>query len=215
MATHSSVFAWIIPGTEEPGGLPSMGLHRVRHDWSNLAAAAAVCLASLPLACLGRKDFTGQGSSCQPSLFWPHHAACGILVPQPGIQPIPLALGVQSLNHWTARTAREVPPLSFLNSASASSLRATCGLKVKVLIAPLCLTLCDPMDCSPPSSSVHGILQARILEWVAIPFSRGSSWFRDGTQVSCLAGIFFSVWATREALWIRKAPAKTWAWLVC
>ena len=38
-----------------------------------------------------------------------------------------------------------------------------------------CLTLCDPMDCSPPGSSVHGILQARILEWVAMPFSRGSS----------------------------------------
>ena len=42
----------------------------------------------------------------------------------------------------------------------------------KVLVAPLCLTLCNPMDCSPPSSSVQGILQARILEWVAIPFSR-------------------------------------------
>ena len=43
------------------------------------------------------------------------------------------------------------------------------------LVTKLCLTLCDPMDCSPPGSSVHGILQARILEWVAIPFSRGSS----------------------------------------
>ena len=48
-------------------------------------------------------------------------------------------------------------------------------------------TLCDPMDCSPPGSSVHGILQARILEWVAIPFSRGSSTPRDQTQVSCIA----------------------------
>ena len=50
-----------------------------------------------------------------------------------------------------------------------------CGasLKVKVFIAYWCLTPCDPMDCSPPGSSVHGILQARILEWVAIPFSRG------------------------------------------
>ena len=48
--------------------------------------------------------------------------------------------------------------------------------KVKVLAAQLCLTLCDPMDCSPPGSSVHGILQARILEWVDIPFSRGSPW---------------------------------------
>jgi len=48
-------------------------------------------------------------------------------------------------------------------------------------------TLYDPTDCSPPGSSVHGILQERILEWVAIPFSRGSSQPRDGTQVSCAA----------------------------
>ena len=44
-----------------------------------------------------------------------------------------------------------------------------------VIVAQLCWTLCDPVDCSPPGSSVHGILQARILEWVAVPFSRGSS----------------------------------------
>ena len=47
-----------------------------------------------------------------------------------------------------------------------------------------CLTLCDLMDCSPPSSSIHGTLLARIMEWVAIPFSRGSSQPRDRTQVS-------------------------------
>ena len=47
-------------------------------------------------------------------------------------------------------------------------------VEVKVLVAQLCLTLCDPMDCSPPGSSVHGILQARILEWIAILFSPGS-----------------------------------------
>ena len=62
-----------------------------------------------------------------------------------------------------------------------------------------CLTLCDPVDCSTPGSSVHGILQARILEWVAISFSRGSPWPRDRTQVSCIAGRFFTLWATREA----------------
>ena len=58
-----------------------------------------------------------------------------------------------------------------------------------------CLTLCDPMDCSPPGSSVHGILQARTLEWVAIPFSRGSSQPRDRTQISfssCTASRFFT-----------------------
>ena len=54
------------------------------------------------------------------------------------------------------------------------------------LIAQSCLNLCDPKDCSPPSPSIHGILQARILEWVAIPFSRGSSRPRDQTCVSCI-----------------------------
>ena len=60
-----------------------------------------------------------------------------------------------------------------------------------VLSCLLCLTLCNPMDCSPPGFSLHGILQARILEWVAIPFSRGSSRPRDQTQFSCIAGKFF------------------------
>ena len=64
----------------------------------------------------------------------------------------------------------------------------------------VCPTLCDPVDCSPPGSSVHGIFQARVLEWIAISFSRGSSWPRDWTQVSCTAGRYFSIWATREAL---------------
>ena len=58
-------------------------------------------------------------------------------------------------------------------------------------------TLCDSMDCSPPGSSVHGILWARILEWVAIPFSRGSSWPWDPPQLFHIAGRFFTVWATR------------------
>ena len=57
-----------------------------------------------------------------------------------------------------------------------------------------------PVDCSPPSSSVHGSLQARILEWVAISFSRGSSRPRDWTQVSHIAGRRFNLCATREAL---------------
>ena len=69
-------------------------------------------------------------------------------------------------------------------------------MKVKVSVAQSWPTLFDPMDCSPPGSSVHGILQARILEWVAIPFSRGSSWLRDRTCVSCIAGRFFTICAT-------------------
>ena len=69
----------------------------------------------------------------------------------------------------------------------------------EVKVTQSCPTLCNLMDCSLPDSSVHGILQARILEWLAVPFSRGSSQSRDQTQVSCTAGGFFTIWATREA----------------
>ena len=62
---------------------------------------------------------------------------------------------------------------------------------VLCLVAQSCPTLCHPMDCSPPGSSVHGILQARILEWVAMPSSGGSSQRRDQTQAFCTAGRFF------------------------
>ena len=72
------------------------------------------------------------------------------------------------------------------------------GGKKCVLVVQLCPTLWDPMDCSPPGSSVHRLLQARILEWVAIPFRRGSSPPRERTWVSCIAGRFFTVWAMRE-----------------
>ena len=67
------------------------------------------------------------------------------------------------------------------------------------MVAQLYPTLCDPMDSSLPDFSVYGIFQARILEWVAYPFSRVSSWTRDRTQVSYIAGGCFTIWATREA----------------
>ena len=67
---------------------------------------------------------------------------------------------------------------------------------------------CDPISCSPPGSSVHGISQTRILEWVAISFSRGSFWPRDWTRVSWTAGGFYTDLATREAYPIKIWPAK-------
>ena len=68
-----------------------------------------------------------------------------------------------------------------------------------VWVAQSCLTLCKPMDDSPPGSSVHGILQAWILEWIAIPFSSGPSRPRDQTPVFRIAGRFFTFWATKES----------------
>ena len=73
--------------------------------------------------------------------------------------------------------------------------------EVKVIVAQLCQILCNPMDCSPPGSSVHRTSQARRLEWIAIACSRGSSQPRDRTQVSGTSYItsgFFTIWATRE-----------------
>ena len=67
-------------------------------------------------------------------------------------------------------------------------------------------TLYDPMDCSLQGFSVHGIFQASILEWIAISFSKGSSWPRDRTWVSCPAGRFFTNWATREYCPLKSVP---------
>ena len=68
------------------------------------------------------------------------------------------------------------------------------GKERKMEVVQSCLTLCDPVDCSLPGFSIHGILQARILEWVVISFSRGSSRLRDRTPVSCIAGRCFTLW---------------------
>ena len=70
-----------------------------------------------------------------------------------------------------------------------------------------CVRLWDPVDCSPPGCSVHGILQARMLEWVAMPSSRGSSQSKDWMQVSCTSGGFFTIWTTREAQLILYLPS--------
>ena len=66
-------------------------------------------------------------------------------------------------------------------------------IKMEVLVAQSCLTRCSPTDCSLPGSSPHGILQARLLEWVIIPSSRGSSQPRDQIPVSCIVGRFFNL----------------------
>ena len=83
------------------------------------------------------------------------------------------------------------------------------GLRVHT---QLYVSLCHPMDYSPPVSSVHGILWARILEWVANPFSRGSFRPRDQTRISYIAGRFFTSWATQEAhsRVSSKLPLRDW-----
>ena len=83
---------------------------------------------------------------------------------------------------------------------------------VVCLLAQSCVTLCDPMDCSQPGTYVHGILQAIILERVSISFSRGTSWPRDWTCVSCIAGRFFTCWAFREVHCFKGLAQKGEIW---
>ena len=79
-----------------------------------------------------------------------------------------------------------------------------------MLVTQLSLTLCGPMDYSLPDSSGHEILQARLLEWVAISFSNRSSQPRDQTQVSCIAGRFFTIWAMEYSK--KKRYIYTYGW---
>ena len=87
--------------------------------------------------------------------------------------------------------------------ATQDGIRVIILNEVKVLVARSCLTLCNPIVWSLPGSSAHGIFQARILEWVIIPFSRGSSCPRDQTQVFHTAGRFSTIWSSR----------KIWGWV--
>ena len=161
MATHCSVLAWRIPGTGEPGGLPSLGSHRVGHDWSDLAAAAAV--------------FSTE--QIQRWLHW-----------------VPVFNGKPDFLHCQSPSIRWelwfLPHLCYKVQFSLSCV----WLRTK-----LCLTLCNPMDSSPLVSSAYGIFQARILEWVVISFSKGSSPPRDQIWVSWTTGRFFTHWAIRDA----------------
>ena len=213
MATHSSVLAWRIPGMGEPGGLPSMGSHRVGHDWSDLAAAAAAAAAASNLDnwifTLTILNYQARWSSLPDSrwaklysrnlgpLELPAPVPTGILSQRHSVLPL-ASLSDLLLAQWILSN------LLLWDDWKSSTYFSTWNSFVRV--AQSSPTLCDPMDCSLPGSSVHGILQTRILEWVAISFSRGSSQPRDQSQVSCIEGRCFNLWATREAL-LSETPA--------
>ena len=107
-------------------------------------------------------------------------------LPDPGIKPTSLKSPALAGRFFTTNTTWEALPGHQPNNPYIS----VQNRKQK---------LCGPMDCGPPGSSVHGILQARTLEWVAISFSRGSSRPRDRTWVSCIASRLFTNCATRKA----------------
>ena len=153
-----------------------------------------------------------ENHACHTKRLWcqrfleplnPIHGSPGLLDPSSRTSvPIRLILETPSLKRlmeclhlcpWEPRTSWVPFPGVFLRLSREKN--DWKWEKKQMLVNQLCLTLGDFMDCSPPGSSVHGIFQAGILEWVAIPFSRGSFQPRDQTQVSCTPDRFFTVWA--------------------
>ena len=167
MAPHSGTPAWKIPWMEEPGRLQSMGSRRVRHDWTTL---------------LSLFTFMHWRRKWQPTLVF-----------LPGESQGRWSLvGCHLWGHTELDTTEATQRLQVSLTLKLTTLPWWCcwHMTCCVYVTQLCPTLCDPMGCSLPGSSVHRILQARILETVAISFSRGSSQPRDQTQVSCIAGSF-------------------------
>ena len=141
-------------------------------------------------------DFSPPGSSV--------HGILQVRILEWVAMPSPGDLLTQGSNPDLLQCRWTLYQLSHQGSLNPADSNWTPMLRAAVLVTQSCLTLCN---CIPPVSSAHGILQARMLEWVAIPSYRGSSQPRDQTHVSCIAGRFFTVWATRKA-WELQYQAK-------
>ena len=119
-----------------------------------------------------------------------------------------LSLAHQRKNKQTSKNSAQISPYLKLTQTTVPTLKWS-------EVAQLCSTLCHPRDCNLQRSSVHGIFQAKLLEWVAISFSRGSSQPRDQTWVSHIVGRCFTIWATkrRRAETKRKREFNPEAWV--
>ena len=140
--------------------------------------------------------------------LWPHglqHTRSPHPSLSPGVCPISCPLSqwcyptILSYTLGPVDVLEKAPMLGKIEGKRGRRQQRMRWLKSLCLVAQLCPALCDPMDCSLPGYSVHGISQARILEWVTVPSSRGSSHPRDQTQVSSTAGGFFTIWAIEVA----------------
>ena len=157
MASHCSILAWRLPWTEESGGRQSMGTQESKHDLS---------------ACSSTEGIWFHGSAAL-GVFGPHFSL-------PRTVGAMATDGILERRHQSKRKRRWRLE-EWKNSPSKSWWGGTCYMLSHSVVPDSC----DPMDSSLPGSSVHGFLQARILEWVAISFSGGSSLPRDQT---CIIG---------------------------
>ena len=198
MATHSSILAWRIPWTEGLGGLQSTGCKESdTTEWLLVEQGQFTSfLFSSSCAFLNLLQHTERNIKYR-KVF-----ASNMCLPLPPHFPVPSPssslLGNLVIKHGYADHG--LPEmLALMWKGQLSRVAALCAMWQ---IAQSCLILCNPVDCNPPGSSVHRILQATILVWVAISLSRGSSQPRDRTWVSCsscIAGRFFTTVVKEES----------------
>ena len=160
---------------------------------------------------LGTMNFHNHWST-QPCCICLNHSSVKIQLQGRGVRELvdpPKLSNIcsqgRSFSHCTCHCMTQEEPHCFVKSYKWKYLGDRTYVRSAVIIASIeievtqsCQTLWDPMDCSLSDSSVDGIVQAGILEWIVISFSRGSSQPRDWTRVSCIIGRRFTVWATRE-----------------
>ena len=123
-------------------------------------------------------------------------------LPDPGMEPSSPVFPALAGGFFTTEPAGQperFPPQSLTADSEKPEGYRRDKASVWVLAAQFCPAVRDPMDCSPPGSSVRGFLQAGLVVWVPVSFSRGSSRPRDGARASCTAGRFFTIWAATGA----------------
>ena len=207
MATHSSVLAWRTPGTAEPGGLQSMGSHRVGHNWSDLAAAVAAQEASVfstssPASIVCRLFDDGHSDWCEITPYcgfdlhfsnnewcWASFHVLFAHLYKDSLLYRDVCLGFLPIFFFSSSAHFLIGLFVFL-ILSQNMINFKCFSTVNTFACVLnwfsCLTLCNPLDCSPPGSSLHGILHAGTLDWVATLSSRGYFQPRGWIHVSYL-----------------------------
>ena len=205
MAPHSSTLAWKIPWMEEPGGLQSMG--RSESDTTDRLHF------HVSLSCIGEGNGNPLQCSCLENprdggAWWA--AVYGVAQSRTRLKRLSSSSSssICVSNHHIVQLKLIQ---CFVSIASQNTKMPSSQLEInkRGLIKKFviwwwfsCWVMSDSrysMDSSQPGSSVHGILQARVLEWIAVPFSRGSSQPRNRNWVSCIAGRFFTNWGTGEA----------------
>ena len=188
IATHSSTLAWKIPWTEGLSRLQSMGSQRVRHNWGTSLIRyylkQYLINAYYVLLC-GKNSYHNRilfyDLSLDSFLFQiliDEEMACNRLH---SLSKISKLSSHMILLYWHFGFIKCLVDWVWISIFCLRVTHCLCGYAVLCSVAQLCLTLCDPMDSSPPGSSVHGISLARILKWVSISSSQGASWPRDET----------------------------------